>query len=212
MSEIARKPTSWFRRPRWIAVLAGGIVIVGSGGVAVANNMGGGSMPGVDANCYAAADPNADVTTVGAKDGDPVATCADEWRKGNVKAGVHTAPPLVQCRLTADAAGNPMLVIVPGDAATCAKIGTDSVKPATPEQRRENVALGQVKDDLVKRFTSRCVSEKEGLAYARQRLAVRGLTTWQVRSQDFSDTAHCANLAFDESHRFVILTGSMTFG
>jgi hypothetical protein len=55
-------------------------------------------------------------------------------------------------------------------------------------------------------------AEKEGLAYARQRLAVRGLTTWQVKSQDFSGAAHCTNLAFDESHRLVLLTGSKFFG
>lgn len=211
MSEITRKPTKWFRRPRWIAALAGGLVIAGGGGAALASNMGGSSMPSVSANCFAAGDANANVVTVDAKDGDPVATCASEWRKGDVKPGVHTVPPLAQCQLKADAAGNPMLVIVPGDAAICAKIGLDPVKPGTPEQRREEVALGQVKDDLVKRFTSRCVSETDGLAYARQRLAARGLTTWQVKSQDFTPTAHCANLAFDESHRLVILTGSQFF-
>jgi hypothetical protein len=211
VSEITRKPTPWFRRPRWIAAFAGGLVIAGTGGAALASNTGGGSMPSVSANCYAAADANANVTTVDAKDGDPIATCAGEWRNGDVKPGVHTAPPLTQCRLRADAAGNPMLVIVPGDTTICAKIGMDPVKPATPEQRREETALGQVTNELVKRFTSRCVSEKDGLAYANERLAAQGLRTWHVKSQDFSTTAHCTNLAFDEPHRLVILTGSKFF-
>lgn len=210
MSEIARKPTQWFRRPRWIAALAGGLVIAGSGGAALATSLGGSSMPSVSASCYMAADPNANVAVFDAKDGDPVATCADEWRKGNVKPGVHTAPLLTPCQ-GKDVAGNPMRFIVPGDTTTCTKIGMEPVKPATPEQRRQDVALGQLKNDLVKRFTSRCVPENEALTYTKQRLTARGLTTWQVKSEDFTPTDHCTNLAFDESHQLVILTGSQLF-
>ncbi|WUI03250.1 hypothetical protein OHR68_16040 [Spirillospora sp. NBC_00431] len=194
------------RRGRWIAGTAAGLVMAG-GGVAVAGGLlDEGVEQSLATGCYARADLDADTAVIGLGAADPVAQCAALWREGAVRDGTRTAPPLVACVMD-EAVG-----VFPGDAGTCRDLGLRPWRPLTGAAGTRAHALGELQRDLATRFSARCVTEREAIALAEERLTAGGLTGWRVVTDAFGHeygrNGRCASLGdIDPRTRTLTLIG-----
>jgi hypothetical protein len=177
---------------RWLAGITSGIILVGGGAtVAAATGVWSPQAPSpatLDSGCYAKADLNADTTIIGTAGGlDPIAACAQEWRNGAVKHGVHTAPSLVGCILHD---GGPVGVF-PGGRDTCKKLGLRPARPLTEQEHQQAVAFGTLENELITHL-SRCVSKADAVEFAEERLKALHITGWRVILDSQGRNPRCA--------------------
>lgn len=203
MSEIASAtPAGVVRRPRAVLALAAiAVLAVATGFGAYALTRG--EPTHVDSiGCYSAASTRADVAVIGNTASDPVAACAELWRRGDIAAGVTAAPALQPCVLDTGA-----VAVIPAAALdACNRIGAARL---SEQGRLELRRLGAVQAALVDRFAGDCVGEQRARAIAEQELRRAGLAGWGVTVVGtFAPGRPCASPTIDRERRSVVLVAA----
>ncbi|MFC4909210.1 hypothetical protein [Actinomadura gamaensis] len=194
------------RRGRWIAGITASLVLAGGGAAVAGGLLNERVEQSLTTGCYAHADRKADTTAIGSGTADPVAECARLWQEGKVENGRRTAPPLVACAL------DKAVGVFPGDAGTCRRLGLRPWRPLTGAEKAQALALGRLREELVTRFTARCVTEQTSIKVTGERLTANGLAGWRVVTQGFGHVygrdGRCASLGgIDPRSRTITLTG-----
>ncbi|MFI0485694.1 hypothetical protein [Actinomadura sp. 9N215] len=204
MSEITQPRRRVSRRARWLAGLTGALVISGGGGAVAAGQLwDGGATDAQGTGCYAEASLDADLTVIDTTDRNPVETCADLWRRGEVKQGTTKAPPLRACLLDTGPVG-----VFPGDGGTCERLGLRPTRPASPQESKQAIAVRELHDDLAKRLNARCMPKEEATRLVQGRIAAHGLIGWTVSvPPDHDRNGRCATFDLDERRKRVYLIG-----
>ncbi|MGH2654623.1 MAG: hypothetical protein ACRDHV_09790 [Actinomycetota bacterium] len=202
-ASFGREPLS--RRRRWVAVALApaAALAVGVAAYALIPRQAEEIVNGI--GCYADANREANTIVVSADGRDPVAVCAELWKRGAVAPGTTEAPPLVAC---APPDGQAVWVF-PGQEGTCEGLGLGGVPQGYRQAAARFVAM---EDEMIRRFEAgTCIGEQRAREVAREVLDAHGFADWLVEEgfgiggEGFSEARRCAGLAFDAVRKAVIL-------
>lgn len=183
------------RRPRlrWVAA-AFALIILGSGiAYAVTRET---PSQSITVGCYLTADLDADVAVI-ATGSDPIAACADLWSAGELDPSAQTVPALESCVLPSGSVG----VFPAGPEDPCGALG---LAPAASSLDIERFAA--LKEAIVAEIQTRsCYLPDEAIGVIEDLLQDGGFGLWHVKQGAFTSERPCAELAFDEENRTVML-------
>lgn len=112
----ARRRRPWHRRVlvALVAIPLIGVGVAGAAGVFSAKEM------SIDAGmgCYSEASLSPEVIAIVGPREDPIAACAEMWRRGEIRRGVKRAPRLVACT-----GPDQPVRVMPGTVAVCERFG-----------------------------------------------------------------------------------------
>jgi hypothetical protein len=149
--------------------------------------------------CYAAPRFPSSAAIVSATGQSPAMVCAQIWAEGAIpgRHGSHV-PPLVSCVLPAgDAVG-----VFPDT--SCAAL---RLQPLPGGYQRAAAAFSALVDHLDAQLSrSKCVSEPQATAYARQALRAYGFTGWRVTGYRPGPGTRCAMFAADSERHTILVT------
>ena len=151
--------------------------------------------------CYAAPRFPSSAAIVSATGQSPAMVCAQIWAEGAIPGRHGTSvPPLVSCVLPAgDAVG-----VFPDT--SCAAL---RLQPLPGGYHRAAARFSALVNHLNAQVSrSKCVSEPQAAAYARQALRAYGFTGWRVTGYRPDQQTRCAILTADSESHTVIVTSA----
>lgn len=187
------------RRRRWRWGIAGGAVVLATGGIAVAAIWDPGQPSGPEAGALCRREPRQGgdgfVLAPGA---DPIEGCREVWATDGFEIGELRDPPLTSCISDLGT-----IEVYPAEAPVCETLG---LEPADVNLSPENQAVVDLQDRLIEAINRRpCRVTDEVAELAQAVLSESGLDGWKVAINEDAVDRDCAQVGVDSATQTVFV-------